>query len=108
MTLSGPEGKTLEFKRDLPTSEGALKTIVASSIEQSSGCSASSKCSTGTSIQIVRGVRRWAGSESVVRASDSAKTAGKRSAHSRSASISSSRGSASPREHPTAPTSAAT
>ena len=26
---AGPEGKTPEFKRDLPTSEGALKTIVA-------------------------------------------------------------------------------
>jgi predicted HTH transcriptional regulator len=27
--LKRPEGKTLEFKRDLSTSEGALKTIVA-------------------------------------------------------------------------------
>ena len=27
--LKRPEGKTLEFKRDLPTSEAALKTIVA-------------------------------------------------------------------------------
>jgi len=27
--LKRPEGKTLEFKRDLSTPEGALKTIVA-------------------------------------------------------------------------------
>jgi hypothetical protein len=37
--LKRPEGKTLEFKRDLSFPDGALKTIVASPIRPEARCS---------------------------------------------------------------------
>lgn len=36
--LKRPEGKTLEFKRDLSRPDGALKTIVAFANRRSSSC----------------------------------------------------------------------